>query len=484
VFGLALLVSGWWFLRNYQLYGDWLGWNAFLETVGRRPHPASLLQLWGERVGFVQAYWGLFGGVSVPMPGWVYTALNLMAAAALAGLVWAGAAALARWRINLTALVPWGLVLGWLALILIGLVRWTSLTWASQGRLIFPAISVVSLLLAVGLDRLWRGLPALAVAGMGLLTLLAPFTIIAPHYAPPPPLSQAELAAIPNKLGSGDGLSFGGELRLLGYALETETARPGEALRLTLYWQSEIAMDRNWSIFVHVVDEAGVIVAQRDRYPGMGSLATTLLTPGQTFADRYVVPIPEAAYAPVPAELHVGVFDLADGTRLSLPDGADTLALAPVSILARERVSFPGLGEVPNPFGQNFGDQIELIGYDMDRRALRPGETLRLTLYWRALAPMAVNYSVFAHVRGEGERLWAGQDSWPLRGNAPTSTWRLGDVFRDPYDLTLQAHTPPGLYDVEVGLYDAGGARLQTIADDGRPTDADYVFLSRIRVLP
>jgi hypothetical protein len=483
-FGLALLVSGWWFLRNFQLYGDWLGWSAFLETVGRRPHPASLVQLWGERVGFVQAYWGLFGGVSVPLPSWIYFALNMMAAGALAGLVWGAALALARRQADLTKLALWSLVIGWLALILIGLVRWTSLTWASQGRLIFPAIAVVSLLLAVGLDRLWRGLPALALGGLGLLAALVPFTIIAPHYAPPPPLVQEEITAIPNQLGGGAGVSFGGEMRLLGYALETEAAQPGEAMRLTLYWQSEIAMDRNWSIFVHVVDEAGVIVAQRDRYPGMGSLATTLLTPGQTFADRYVLPIPEAAYAPAEAEIHVGLFDLADGTRLALPDGADSLALAPVSILARQRVTFPGLGDVPNPFRQNFGDQIELIGYDMDRRALRPGDTLRLTLWWRALDAIPANYSVFAHVRGEGETLWAGKDSWPLRGNAPTSTWRMGEVYRDPYELTLQSDTPAGLYDVEVGLYDADGVRLQVIADDGRPTDADFVFLSRIRVLP
>jgi hypothetical protein len=273
-------------------------------------------------------------------------------------------------------------------------------------------------------------------------------------------------------------------MRLLGYALETAAARPGEALRLTLYWRSEIAMDRNWSLFVHVVDDAGVIVAQRDRFPGRGSLATTLLVPGQTFADRYVIPIPEAAHAPVPAEIRVGVFDLADGTRLALPAGGDSLALAPVSILARERVSFPGLGDVPNPFQQNFGDQIELIGYQMDQRALRPGETLRLTLYWRALAPIPANYSVFAHVRGEGETLWAGQDSWPQGGSAPTSTWRPGEVLADPYDLTLKDDTPPGLYDVEVGLYDADGVRLRTFGDDGLPTDADFVFLSRIRVVP
>jgi hypothetical protein len=88
-------------------------------------------------------------------------------------------------------------------------------------------------------------------------------------------------------------------------------------------------------------------------------------------------------------------------------------------------------------------------------------------------------------VRGEGESLWGGQDAWPQKGDAPTSTWRLGEVFRDPYELTVMQETPPGLYDIEVGLYDGEtGERLRAIMDDGRLTDSDFVFLSRIRVLP
>ena len=485
-FALAALTSGWWFLRNYQLYGDWLGWNAFLATVGARPHPATLGQLWGERVGFVQAYWGLFGGVSVAMPDWTYLALNAMAAVAFVGVIAAGISALIRRRVRFTDAALWALVAGWLGLILVGLVRWTSLTWASQGRLIFPAIAAVGLLLAVGL-RFWhRWLPGVVVGGMALLTATLPFILIGPHYAPPPALTEAEQSSISQRVGDGGvGVSFGGEMRLLGYDLLDGAAQPGEALRLRLYWQSVIAMDRNWSIFVHVVDEAGIIVAQRDRYPGNGALATTLLAPGQTWADDYVIPIPDAAYAPSAAQIVVGLYDLADGARPVTADGSDALRLAPVQIEARPPVMLRGVGEVPNPFGQNFANQLELVGYDMGRRALRPGETLRLTLYWRAIGAIPLNYSVFAHVRGEGESLWGGQDAWPQQGAAPTSAWRLGEVIVDPYDLTVKPETPPGLYDVEVGLYDGATLeRLRVIADDGRLTDADFVFLSRIRVLP
>ena len=487
VFGIAAAASAWWFWRNYQLYGDWLGWNAFLATVGARPQPATLLQLWGERVGFVQAYWGLFGGVSVAMPGWTYWVLNGFAAVAMVGLGWSGLRALAALRtrsIDVTQAALWALLLGWLALIFVGLIRWTSLTWASQGRLIFPAISVVGVLAVVGLARLWQGLPWLAVGYMVALSVAVPWLVIGPHYEPPLPLTGQALSAITHPVNGGAGVNFGGEMQLLGFDLATSAAQPGQALELTLYWQGLIQMDRNWSIFVHVVDRDGVIVAQRDRYPGAGSLATTLLAPGQTFADHYVIPLPEAAYAPLPAELVVGLYDLSDGARLLLAAGGDAFTLAPVGIAARPTVSYRGIGEVPNPWRQNFANQIELTGYALDRRSLRPGETLNLTLYWRALDKIPVNYSVFAHVRGEGEALWAGQDAWPRQGAAPTSAWRAGEVIVDTYALTLAADTPAGQHNIEVGLYDGATlARLRTVTDDGRPTDADFVFLSPIRVL-
>ena len=278
VYGSPLAISGWWFVRNFILYHDWLGWSAFLDTVGRRPHPASLLQLWGERVGFVQAYWGLFGGVSVPMPAWTYLVLNAIMALAVAGLIWGVARALWRRQINLEQVVGWGLLAAWLVLILIGLVQWTRLTWASQGRLIFPAISAIGVLAAAGLARLWRGLPWLPVAFMGALTAVVPFTVIGPHYQPPPLLTAAQVAQLSTPLNNGSGADFSGEMKLLGYRLPDGAVAPGQSLHLTLYWQAQIAMDRNWSIFVHVVDDQGVIVAQRDRYPGNGALATSLLS--------------------------------------------------------------------------------------------------------------------------------------------------------------------------------------------------------------
>jgi len=83
----AVAIAGWWYYRNIVLYGDWLGWNAFIAVLGQRATPASLVQLWGERRGFMMSFWGLFGGVNVPMAMGVYAALNVFLVLCVVGFV-------------------------------------------------------------------------------------------------------------------------------------------------------------------------------------------------------------------------------------------------------------------------------------------------------------------------------------------------------------------------------------------------------------
>ncbi|MCL4396114.1 MAG: DUF2142 domain-containing protein [Chloroflexi bacterium] len=151
---IVLAVAGWWYVRNWVLYGDPLAFNVWVAIAGGRPVPATIATLLGEFQGFRISFWGNFGGVNIIAPEWVYTLLDGFTILAGIGLV-VGAV-----RRNLPRLLALPAV--WLALILVSLVRWTLLTFASQGRLIFPAISAVSILMVYGL---WQLTPAEPGAG-------------------------------------------------------------------------------------------------------------------------------------------------------------------------------------------------------------------------------------------------------------------------------------------------------------------------------
>ena len=483
VISLAVILSGWWFFRNWKLYGDPLGLNVFLDILGRRHPTATLLQLWGERVGFAMSYWGLFGGVNVPMDAWVYHLLNLLAVVAAIGVIIFLIRKLIRDRLRPETWVEVAILLAWPTIVFTSLIRWALQTWSSQGRLVFSAISALSILLFLGLSQLvprryTKMLVCLVAGSMFVIATITPFRHIAPAYAKPPLLSTEEIEHIPNRLD----ISFSEVMKLLGYDLPiSSTLMPSDSLTITLYWQSLAQMNQDYSVFVHLLDENELIVAQRDMYPGQGLYPTSLWSAGDAIANRYVLILPETAFAPNQAQLEVGLYNFATGERLLAhgPDGellGDNARFHEIEILPRAEAG------VPNPVNFNFGNRIALVGYDMARRTASPGETIHLTLYWQALADMKENYSVFTHVLGEENRIWAQKDSWPKSGDAPTSTWKPGQTIVDEYELVINPDTPPDVYDVEIGLYLAAtGDRLRIVGQGGRLLD-DRVLLSKVRV--
>ena len=125
---------------------------------------------------------------------------------------------------------------------------------------------------------------------------------------------------------------------------------------------------------------------------------------------------------------------------------------------------------------------MSLVGYDLDRRLLAPGQSVHLVLYWRGIKPMRENYSVFTYLMSPGGERVAQMDNWPQKGDAPTSTWQPGASVRDEYELTVPVSAPLGVYSIEIGAYLAEtGHRLQVLDASGQP-QADHLLLSSIRV--
>jgi len=130
----------------------------------------------------------------------------------------------------------------------------------------------------------------------------------------------------------------------------------------------------------------------------------------------------------------------------------------------------------------SLGNKVTLRGYDVDTTAARPGETVSLVLYWRANKQVEEDYTVFVHLVGDTGRVWGQEDSQPENGFYPTSYWDLGEVVKDVYELTVHPDAPPGLYEIEVGMYLLGtGERLQYIDEDGQVL-GDVMVLENIQV--
>ena len=331
-FGVAAVVAGWWFVRNWQLYGDPLGLAVFQAEFATQPFEARHWQAWLAALSSLHdSFWARFGWMNVPAPAWAIGVFIVVEIAALAGLVWCWRAAgwrVAGWRVwwPLVAFVV--LALAWVTAFALsaGLVAW-------QGRLLFPALPAIAIVLAAGIAALWNALlprrdmrRIVAPMVVGLLVTLAlwlPFGVIGPAYPPqtvPEQVALAEIgtpvygrfAARPDERGA--------ELRGVDVA-----GRPvaGQTLQVTLWWHALGRQNRPWQVFIHLVDADDTILAEDNREPRDGQFRMPLWSQGDWIKDTHPLVMPDLA--PGTYRIRVGLWYPITGGRAGLFDKRDKL---------------------------------------------------------------------------------------------------------------------------------------------------------------
>ena len=478
VIGVAALVAGWWFFRNWSLYGDPTGLNKVNELwLGRSAHG----NWWALQQGLPYLWsslWGRFGYGQIPLPQPIYTALLILCLFALAGYAFRRRlGSLPGWRLKAALLLLGGTVLGFSAVVTYYILIQPA---GPMGRFLFPALPALAILLVEGLDR-WPPLKGRAVwtasgvaLGMGTFALVALGGYLAPAVRYPAP---APSPAPDQQLE----LQFGGVARALAAEVRPSTVRPGEPLYVTVVWEPLLQTQAPYAVYIHLIDQADALIAQRDSWPGLGRAPTTSWLIGRRFADTYRVDLPETAYAPNQAIVRVGLYEPTTG-RLPVFYGERLLGVGPnreplgdgitagaVTVAARP-------GPWPNAQQANFSDEITLVGYTLEPRALVAGQTFTATLYWqpRQERPSQHDYMVFAQVIDPSWQVWGSRD-----GIGPG--WSPGLVVQDVRRITLLPDTPPGSYPVQVGLFHSETGRLPVVAPQGHYID-DRVLLGPVRV--
>jgi mannosyltransferase len=112
----------------------------------------------------------------------------------------------------------------------------------------------------------------------------------------------------------GRGARFGDVITLRGYTLGATALRPGDIVQVTLFWETAVALDARYKVFLHLLDAEGRPAAQRDSEPGGGLALTTTWQPGVTVVDNHGVLLP-IDLPPGDYPLVVGLYDFADPTR-------------------------------------------------------------------------------------------------------------------------------------------------------------------------
>jgi len=130
----------------------------------------------------------------------------------------------------------------------------------------------------------------------------------------------------------------------------------------------------------------------------------------------------------------------------------------------------------------NFGDQIALLGYNASPTPAAPGDTLDLTLYWKALRPLDIEYQVFVHLL-DGNGIPVVQSDKLNPGEFPTHRWPVDKYVPDTHHLALPDDLPSGVYTLAVGLWvQSEGWRLPVVDANGMAVaDRTNLFTVEVR---
>ncbi|MFZ1396899.1 MAG: glycosyltransferase family 39 protein [Candidatus Promineifilaceae bacterium] len=456
----AVLVSGWWFWRNWTLYQDLTGLNVFIAVQGTRTNPITWADWVSEFGTFFRSYWGLFGGVNVAAPSVFYWFMNSFFVIGIIG--W-----LHRPKQMVVKSANW-LVVAWSLIVFTLLIRWNLISPAFQGRLIFPALAGINVLWAIGLlawvpaKRQWLMLPSIAGL-LAVAALLLASQTIRPAYTFPTPVTEVPAAAQIDPI-----LFTGAEgvIHLVGTAMEPEqTVQPGGTtpVKVTLYWQLTEPVSHNLITGIHLLGRNFESVGQVNRHPASGQQPTSRWQVGQIWQDEYHIYVKQSAAAPTQLRVSVNLFD-PEGlveTAASSQNG-HPFSLVLVGPPARLIPDAPP----PQPdttLSADFDQGIRLLGYDLTANA-SPGEEISLMLLWQATAQPDKAYTIFVHlVNDEGYLLTTG-DSPPVQGDFPTNLWRTDNWIDDEHKLQLPPNLLPSSYRLQIGLYDpVSGVRLSLV---------------------
>jgi hypothetical protein len=469
--GIVTFALNFWYLwRNYQLYGEWLATEIHLDLAGRGD--LSLSQVWALRGEAEWAYWATFGWGQIRLPEWVYSGFALFSRVGLAGVSWAliYQLALARRGSPGAKLSPDIIIflLIWAAMNVVLYIRWvTSVGSVSHTRLVFPAITAISLLFAVGWHSLipvrferWFSGAVMAVFIMLNFYVLA--QLLYPAFIPTPGY------AAPQSANNHLEVTFADSLQLVGG--QADSVNSTDTILIQAEWRVLANMDKNYSVAATLLAPDGSALAQRQTYPGLGLRPARYLTPGATFTDVYPLTPEIAVSEPLVARATISLFDFESDDRSGFPalDGNGHETTPVVGLVKLVPDPWPVYHPQHNT-AVNFGSTVRLTGYDLSVTE----NGYDLTLYWEPLSPPAEDFTLFLHLLNANGDIVSQADRPPTGGAYPTSWWALGEHIADRHSLLPAAEVTA----LKLGLYSPQSGQRLPVADSSLPVQDNGVII-------
>jgi mannosyltransferase len=270
---------------------------------------------------------------------------------------------------------------------------------------------------------------------------------------------------VPRDLAHPLAYNLNDDIQLLGYGLDANDVTIGSPVHVELYWQARRAPVADYSVRIEWAGTDSTASLSVTR-PMATQHSTREWTAGEFVRSQFALRAPPTA----------GTFML----QLQLLDESGLSASAPLPLAS---ITVP---PAQRPSGVIFGNRITLIGADLSTPRARPGQSVRLTLYWRAEAKLERSLTVFTHLLTADDHLVAQHDGLPVNDTRPTTTWLPSEIIRDVHEWNIPPNAPPGTYRIKIGLYDHNQPEMPRlpVLDSSGQVIADSALLGTLEVTP
>ena len=246
------------------------------------------------------------------------------------------------------------------------------------------------------------------------------------------------------------------------------TVPADQPVPVALLWQVVRPTSADYKASVRVLDPAGIPIAADDRILlSEGALApTSHWRTGAGERNYHFLKLPPGT-PPLTYTLSVSVYQGQTELDVLNLDGA---AIGTSYRLGSFRVEPPAsfLPDFPASIpmvkvGREVAPGLRLEGYALDRSSLRPGETLGVTLYWKADQGSLPAYEPQLRIISEGGKMVASQAGQPAYGQYPCSRWRPGELVTDRRQVPVPPEAEAGQAHLELAIDGQIPLALQTV---------------------
>ena len=252
-----------------------------------------------------------------------------------------------------------------------------------------------------------------------------------------------------------------GDLRLRSYGVTDPPPAWGRDGGVLLAWEALGPVEEDYSVFLHLYDAHGHRIAQGDSLMVDHALRPTSdWEPHIAKRALYHLEVPPATPAGQ-YTLELGVYQLESGDRLPILNADSghrrTSARFPLSVGVPDQMPTTADLTIERVLKRSLVPNLELVGYDLEQRAVLAGESAGVRLYWQAHGAIDHGLRLQLEVQGEDGTSHA-QEAFDLTStDYPPTRWRPDELLGAWYYPSTPENMLTGEVILKLDLLDEGG---------------------------